>query len=92
MKWKKKKKIAPPIWVGSQIPNTLCEMKFADNHVVLEIKSKLEINNAKELQGALDKYNFISTFPPPPQKKKIGVFYTIRSVGMGSGCMLSFTF
>ena len=39
-------------------------------------------------KGALGKYNIILQLFP----KKVGIFYTIRSVGMGNDCMLSFTF
>ena len=44
--------------------------------------------SVRTLKGALDKYNII----PQPFLKKVGIFYTIKSVGMGNDRMLSFTF
>ena len=41
-----------------------------------------------QVKGALDKYNII----PQHFYKNNWDFYTIRRVGMGNDCMLSFTF
>ena len=46
-----------------------------------------QVKITRVIKGALDKYNIIPNFFP----KKFG-FFTIRSVGMGNDCMLSFTF
>ena len=40
------------------------------------------------LKETLNKYNIISNF----SQKKVGIFFIIRSVGMGIDYMLSFTF
>ena len=47
----------------------------------------LDIVVTPNLKGALDKYNII----PKLFSKTSWDFYTIRSVGKGSDCMLSFT-
>ena len=41
----------------------------------------------QNIKEALDKYNIIPNFSP-----KSWDFYTVRSVGMDSDCMLSFMF
>ena len=38
-------------------------------------------------KGALEKYNIFPNF----FQKKVGIFYAIRSIGMGNDFMLSFT-
>ena len=59
----------------------------------VEAKCLIKIGKRKKsvvlkIKGALDKCNIIPNF----FQKKVVFFYTIRSVGMGNDCMLSFTF
>ena len=57
-----------------------------------QILGMLTVSNYYNLiKRALDKCNIIPNFFNKKKKKKLD-FYTIRSVGMGNDCMLSFTF
>ena len=70
-----------PCWTSSSNPSSSTEEMILD-------ETQNEFSLFEIVKGALDKCNIIPTF----SKKKVGFFYTIRSVGMGNDCMLSFTF
>ena len=76
--------IAQNTSAGTMTHPLYMSVKMATTLIAFMVKKNL----IPLFKGASDKYNIITQL----FSKKDGIFYVIRSVGMGNDCMLSFTF